>query len=61
MKTLAALLLFASAALAEECRRDCTGIEWTLPFQAALEKAKKENRLLLIKPIAFGTEKSGGW
>ncbi|KAF0241129.1 MAG: hypothetical protein FD180_4608 [Planctomycetota bacterium] len=61
MKPLAALLLFASAALAGDCKRDCTGIEWTLPFKAALEKAKKEKRLLLIKPIAFGTEKNGGW
>lgn len=61
MKTLAALVLFTSAAIAEECKRDCTGIEWTLPFKAAVEKAKKENRLLLIKPIAFGTDRSGGW
>ncbi len=61
MKPLAALLLFSSVALAGDCKRDCTGIEWTLPFKAALERAKADNRLLLIKPIAFGTEKSGGW
>ena len=61
MKPLAALLLFASTALAGDCKRDCTGIEWTLPFKAALEKARKEKRLLLIKPIAFGTEQNGGW
>lgn len=36
------------------------GFEWALPFKAALAKATTEQRLLLLKPIAFGTEKSGG-
>ena len=40
---------------------DRTGIRWSLPFTAAQERATAEHRLLLIKPIAFGTEKSGGW
>ena len=61
MRTLALVLLLAPAALAAECKRDGTGIEWTLPFKKAREKAEKEKRLLLIKPIAFGTEKNGGW
>lgn len=61
MKPFTILLLFASAAMAGDCKRDRTGIDWTLPFTEAREKAKKEHRLLLIKPIAFGTEKSGGW
>jgi hypothetical protein len=61
MKSLSTLLLVATAAAAGDCKRDSTGIDWTLPFSAAREKAKKENRLLLIKPIAFGTEPDGGW
>ena len=40
---------------------DRTGVAWTLPFATAQERARAERRLLLIKPIAFGTEKSGGW
>jgi len=40
---------------------DKTGIRWQLPFEQALEKAKKEKRLLLIKPVAFGTSRDGGW
>ena len=40
---------------------DHTGIRWAMPFRGARERAKAEQRLLLIKPIAFGTEKSGGW
>jgi hypothetical protein len=42
-------------------KKDKTGISWTLPFKSALAKAKKENRLLLIKPVAFGTSLDGGW
>lgn len=40
---------------------DRTGIEWALPFEAARERARAEQRLLLIKPVAFGTTKSGCW
>ena len=40
---------------------DHTGISWVLPFEQAREKAAAENRLLLIKPIAFGTSPDGGW
>ena len=41
--------------------KDKTGIRWVLPFPKALAEAQRTNRLLLLKPIAFGTEKSGGW
>ncbi len=40
---------------------DQTGLNWVLPFKKALAKAKQEKRLLVIKPIAFGTAKDGGW
>ena len=61
MRSIAMMFACAAAALAGECKRDCTGMEWTLPFKTALEKATTEKRLLLIKPIAFGTENNGGW
>ncbi len=41
--------------------KDRTGMEWVLPFTAAKAKAAKEKRLLLIKPVAFGTSRDGGW
>ena len=40
---------------------DHTGIEWTFPFKAAQEKARRENRILMVKPIAFGTTRDGSW
>ena len=40
---------------------DQTGLNWVLPFKKALATAKQEKRLLVIKPIAFGTAKDGGW
>ena len=40
---------------------DRTGIRWTLPFKAAQAKASREARLLLVKPIAFGTAPDGRW
>ena len=60
-----ALLLSAPAfaqdpAPADRCK-DRTGIRWVRPFKAALAKAKASKRLLLIKPIAFGTDSKGGW
>jgi hypothetical protein len=54
---LLAALLFDTA----DASRDRTGIDWVLPFPAAQKKAKDGQRLLLIKPIAFGTSKDGGW
>lgn len=55
-------LMLAAALLAQDggCL-DKTGVEWTLPFPKALERAKAGKRLLMIKPIAFGTDKKGGW
>lgn len=41
--------------------KDKTGLAWVLPFPAAREKARAEHRLLLIKPVAFGTMPSGAW
>lgn len=40
---------------------DRTGIEWSFPFESALEKARRESRILMVKPIAFGTTRDGGW
>ena len=40
---------------------DHTGIRWVLPFKKALAHAKKTKRLLMIKPVAFGTDAAGGW
>ena len=40
---------------------DRTGMPWVLPFEAAKAKAATSKRLLLIKPIAFGTTADGGW
>ena len=41
--------------------KDKTGIEWVVPFRRAREKAEGERRLLMIKPVAFGTTPDGGW
>lgn len=48
-------------AQAPACRRDQSGVEWVLPFEAARAKAAAERRLLFLKPIAFGTSADGGW
>jgi hypothetical protein len=40
---------------------DRTGIHWVVPFDKAVARAKETRRLLLIKPIAFGTTKKGCW
>ena len=41
--------------------KDKTGMKWVLPFSKAVDYAKKHKRVLMIKPVAFGTEPSGGW
>ena len=41
--------------------RDRTGIRWVLPFRAAREASADRGRLLLLKPVAFGTTPDGGW
>lgn len=56
-----ASLLLVAASCTSPVERDHTGIQWELPFSAALKKAQEQHRLLLIKPIAFGTSKDGGW
>lgn len=45
----------------QDVPKDKTGLNWALPFTEAQARAKKEGRLLLIKPIAFGTSPDGGW
>lgn len=58
---LVAIGLLALAPDAQTCRRDESGIRWTLPFAAARERARADQRLLFVKPIAFGTSADGGW
>lgn len=41
--------------------KDKTGMAWVMPFTEARARAAKEKRLLLIKPVAFGTSADGGW
>jgi len=55
-----ALALILSVA-ASDAAPDHTGIHWVLPFPKAQQQAQQDGRLLLIKPIAFGTTKEGGW
>lgn len=55
------LALFAHAEPDHPLAKDKTGMRWELPFKAALKKAKDQKRLLLIKPVAFGTSPDGGW
>lgn len=40
---------------------DRTGIHWVAPFEAARAEAKRRGQLLLVNPIAFGTDASGNW
>ena len=64
MRLLAALILPAAIAAAEEAHplsKDKTGMKWVLPFEKAQEAAKQQGRLLMIKPVAFGTSADGGW
>ena len=61
--TVGILLLGSGRAHAESSclSKDKTGMAWIHPFAKALEKAKTETRILLIKPVAFGTTPDGGW
>ena len=64
MKIALSLLLLAPFAFAQEQARGCldkTGLNWVGPFEKAVEQAKQEKRLLMIKPVAFGTSSDGGW
>lgn len=51
----------APAADDHPIQRDRTGVRWAFPFQKAQGEAKQRNRLLMVKPVAFGTTKSGCW
>ena len=66
MKKLALLMSVALSATAlaqddraQEARGDTNKIRFTLPFKRALAKAKKENRLLFVKPIFGGVDEEG--
>lgn len=51
----------ASAQKANPLVMDKTGIHWVFPFPNAQQKAAAEKRLLMIKPVAFGTNAEGCW
>lgn len=59
--TALALAMFVLAQEDHPLTKDKTGMRWALPFTEALEQAKDQTRLLLIKPVAFGTTPDGGW
>jgi hypothetical protein len=40
---------------------DKTGMRWVLPFTQARQTAAENKRLLMIKPVAFGTSPDGAW
>ena len=59
-----ALLLLVLPAFSQEQpskNLDRTGVRWVVPFEDALAQAKAQKRLLVIKPVAFGTSPDGGW
>jgi len=63
-KSVASLLVFSGALFAggeNPLGKDRTGMVWVLPFTKAQQAAKERGRLLLIKPVAFGTSPDGGW
>ncbi len=55
MRNLTLVLCLAATAGAQETDR----IEFTLPFEKALAKAKAENKLLFLKPIYGGVDAIG--
>ena len=57
------MLLLSTGALAGDhvLDKDKTGMRWVYPFTKAREKARADKRILLIKPVAFGTDREGGW
>ena len=55
------LALCASAENDHPLLKDHTGMAWVLPFKQAQKQAAETKRLLLIKPVAFGTSPDGGW
>ena len=61
MLTSLSILLLHSLPQAIGVSKDMTGLQWVQPFGVALKAAKAQNRLLMIKPVAFGTSMDGGW
>ncbi len=61
--SLLAMLLLSTSALAGDhvLDKDKTGMRWVYPFNKARLKAKNDKRILLVKPVAFGTDRAGGW
>ncbi|MHC4955556.1 MAG: hypothetical protein ACYTGZ_17025 [Planctomycetota bacterium] len=63
-RILLSLIVLFVPAYAQEARSknlDKTGLQWVVPFEDALAKAKTQKRILVIKPVAFGTSPDGGW
>ena len=59
---LAAVLFAPEAAPAKHpLTKDRTGIRWVMPFGDAKTAATKAQRLIMIKPVAFGTKPNGCW
>jgi len=57
-------LLLSPIVLAQDeplIETDRTGVEWEPDFEQALETASEDVRLLMIKPVAFGTSPDGSW
>jgi len=54
-------LALCAGAENDNALKDHTGMRWVLPFKQAQKQAAETKRLLLIKPVAFGTSPDGGW
>ncbi len=67
MKTLLIILIASGMPLLGQVRKgialskDKTGMKWVAPFEDATAVALKNKRILMVKPIAFGTDKKGCW
>ena len=62
--TLSAILAIPFSAFAEDKASDCTdktAVSWYFPgdFEAARKAAEQQNRILMIKGIAFGVDEAG--
>ena len=55
MRALGVTLILMTAAAAQDRRR----VDFTLPFEKALAKAKAEKKLLFLKPIYGGVDEIG--
>ncbi len=58
---LIATTFFAAAPADHPLTKDRTGLNWVLPFDKAKMQAGNSKRLLMIKPVAFGTKPNGCW